>query len=108
MQHVTVTMMSLELYLNQDCAFANASLHCYSQCICGSSVIFSLYLQQYINYGLNLPLTERQCLDHAKQGAYAIKSHDNLRQKASVVFFFFSLKVVEATFCVGVKNKTSN
>ena len=64
-------------------------------------MIFSLYLQQCIDCGLILPLPERQCLVHAKQGGYGIKSHDNLRKKASVFF----LKVIEATFCVGVKTK---
>ena len=67
-------------------------------------MIFSLCLQQCTDCVLNLPLTERQCLVHAKRGGYAIKNHDNLRQKGSVCFFF-SLKVVEATFCVGVKTK---
>ena len=43
---------------------------------CGSSVIFSLCLQQCIDCVLNLPLDERQCLVQAKQGVYAIKSHD--------------------------------
>ena len=38
----------------------------------------------------------------AKQGVYAIIDHGNLRQKASVRF------VLEATFRVGVKTKTSN
>ena len=38
---------------------------------------------------LNLPLNERKCLVQAKEGVYVIKSHDNLRQKASVRFFFF-------------------
>ena len=33
MQRVTVILKSLELYLNHDCVFANASLHCYSQCV---------------------------------------------------------------------------
>ena len=37
----------------------------------------------------------------AKQDVTSIKRHDNLKQKASVCFF--SLNVVEATFCVGVK-----
>ena len=66
-------------------------------------MIFSLCSQQCIDCILNLPLNERQCLVQAKQGVNSIKSHDNLRQKASV--FFFSLKVVEAAFCVGVKTK---
>ena len=73
---------------------------------CGSSVIFSLCSQQCIDCILNLSLNERHCLVQAKQGVNSIKSHDNLRQKASVFFFFFlSLKVVEAAFCVGVKTK---
>ena len=38
-----------------------------------------------------------------KQGVYAIIDNDNLKQKASV--WFVSLKVLEATFCVGVKTK---
>ena len=43
----------------------------------------------------------------AKQDVYSIKIHDNLRQKASV-YFFFSLIVFEAIFCVEEKAKTSN
>ena len=38
-----------------------------------------------------------------KQGVYAIINHDNLKQKASVLFV--SLKVLGASFCVGVKTK---
>ena len=38
-----------------------------------------------------------------KQSVYAIINHDNLKQKASA--WFVSLKVLEATFCVGVKTK---
>ena len=54
---------------------------------CGSSMIFSLCLQQCIDCVLNLPLNERQYLVQAKQVVYAIKSDDNLRQKTSVCFF---------------------
>ena len=61
-------------------------------------MIFSLCLQQCIDCVLNFPLNKRQCLVQTKQDGYAIKSHDSLRQKASV--FFFSFKVAEATFCV--------
>ena len=64
---------------------------------CGSSVISSFCLQQCIDCDLNLPINEKQCLLQAKQGVYAI-----IRQKA-LVCFVFSLKVLEATFCVGVK-----
>ena len=67
---------------------------------CGSSVISSLCLQQCIDRVLNLPLNERQCLVPAKQGVYVIINHDNL--------ILFPLKVLEATFSVGVKTKTSN
>ena len=38
-----------------------------------------------------------------KQGVYAITNHDNFKQEASV--WFLSHKVLEATFCVGVKTK---
>ena len=38
-----------------------------------------------------------------KQVVYTIKNHDNFKQEASV--WFVSLKVLEATFCVGVKTK---
>ena len=38
----------------------------------------------------------------AKQGVYAIVNYDNLRQKASMCFQF-SLKILEATFFVGIK-----
>ena len=38
-----------------------------------------------------------------KQGVYAIINRDNLKQKAPV--WFLSLKVLEATRCVGVKTK---
>ena len=70
-----------------------------------SDFLPSLCLQQHIDCGLNLPLTERQCLVHAKQDGYTMKSHGNVREKVSVFLFFFSLKVIEATFCVGVKTK---
>ena len=40
-----------------------------------------LFIQQRIDCVLSLPLNERQCLVQAKQGVYAIKSHDNLRKK---------------------------
>ena len=72
---------------------------------CGSSVILSVYLQQCIDCVFNLPLNERQCLVQGKQGVYAIKSHDNLRQKASVCFFF-SLKGLLGDFlCRGEPQK---
>ena len=32
-QRVTVKLKRLELYLFYDCVFANASFHCYSQCV---------------------------------------------------------------------------
>ena len=73
---------------------------------CGSSVIFSLCLQQCIDCVLNLPSNERQYLVQAKQSVYAIKSHDNLRQKASVCFFF--LKGLRGSFLCTGENKTSN
>ena len=66
----------LELYVNHDCVFANASLHCYS--------VFELWeLSDFLSLftavhdcDLNLPLNERQCLVQVKQGVSAIKSHD--------------------------------
>ena len=67
---------------------------------CGSSVIFSLCLQQCIDCVLNLLSNEKQCLVQAKQGVYAKNSYDNLRQKVSVC-----QKVLEAAFLVGVKTK---
>ena len=38
-----------------------------------------------------------------KQGFHAITKHDNFKQKASA--WFVSTKVIEATFCVGVRTK---
>lgn len=38
-----------------------------------------------------------------KQGVYAVIDHDNVKQKASV--WFVSFKVLEVTFCVGVKTR---
>ena len=38
-----------------------------------------------------------------KQSGYAIINHDNLKPKASL--WFVSLKILEATFCAGVKTK---
>ena len=90
----------LELYLNHGCVFANASLHCY-----GAFELweFSEFLLLFTAVDrLCFKLNERQCLVSAKQGFYAIKNHDNLRQKASVCF------VLEATRCVGKKTKSSN
>ena len=70
MQRVTVTN-GLELYVNHDCVFANASLHCYSA--------FELWeLSDFLPLftAVHRPLDERQCLVQGKQGVYAIKSHD--------------------------------
>ena len=99
MQRVTVILKRLELYLKHDCVLQMLR---YSHC-----VIFFLCLQQCIDCVLNLPLNERQCWVQAKQGVNSIKSHDNLRQKASVCFF--PLKVVDrGYFLRRSENKTSN
>ena len=69
-------------------------------------MISSFCLQQYIDCVLNLPINERQCLLHAKQGVCAIISRDNLRQKASVCFVFF--KGLRGNFLCRGENETSN
>ena len=72
---------------------------------CGSSVIFSLCLQQCIDCVFNLTLNERQCLVQAKQGVYAIKIM-TFKTKSISVFFF--LKGLRGSFPCRGENKTSN
>ena len=45
-------------------------------------------VQQCINCVLNLSVNERKCLLQAKQGVYAIISHDNFKTKSITVFCF--------------------
>ena len=63
-------------------------------------------VQQWINCVLNLSVNERKCLLQAKQGVYAIISHDNLRQRASLCFVFF--KGLRGNFLWRGENKTYN
>ena len=99
MQH---SKKRLELYLSHGCVFANALLHCYSAFELWEFSDFLFLFTAVHRLCFKFTINERQCLVPAKQGVYAIIKHDNLRQKESAWF------VLQATFCVGVKTKTSD